>query len=317
MPNLRKAEVLEKLRRRFGEVLKVKGSESLFTIGREAARIYFRYSKVHPRGRTFFGLRDSDLRQLEGHNAYLCFLLDSGASPVFVPYADFEEVFHNAQPARDGQYKVQMYTQADALELYVARQGRFNVEGYVGFEALERSMDASLLREARDLSHSQVQTLLAAIGHAKGYDVWVPENDIGKLDWSLTKNFRLRTRLPEGFQEIRGILCEIDVVWVASGQSAIAGLYEVEYSTPVYSGLLRFNDVLLTDPKVSRFSIVSNDMRRELFSRQLRRPTFRKSGLAEICSFLEYANVFDWHRRLLRSYPRETSPTRVENLYSG
>ncbi|MGH9438692.1 MAG: hypothetical protein ACRD22_12570 [Terriglobia bacterium] len=317
MPNLRKAEVLGILRQHFGEVLKVKGSESLFTIGHEAARIYFRYSKVHPGGRTFFGLRDADLRQLEGHNAYLCFLLDNGASPVFVPYADFEEVFHNAQPARDGQYKVQMYTQADALELYVARQGRFNVEGYVGFEALERSMDASLLREARDLSHSQVQTLLAAIGHAKGYDVWVPENDIGKLDWSLTKNFRLHTRLPEGFQEIRRVLCEIDVVWIASGQSAIAGLYEVEYSTPVYSGLLRFNDVLLTDPKVSRFSIVSNDMRRELFSRQLFRPTFRKSGLAELCSFLEYANVYDWHQRLLRSRPHETSRDEAENLHGS
>lgn len=309
MPNLRKAEVLETLRRRFGEVLKVKGSESLFTIGHEAARIYFRYSRVHPRGRTFFGLREEDLRQLEGHNAYLCFLTDDGSSPVFVPYADFEEVFHNAQPAKDGQYKAQMYTQSGTLELYVARQGRFNIEGYVGFEALERIMDASRLREARDLSHSQVQTLLAGIGHIKGYDVWVPGSDIGKLDWCLTNNFSLQERLPDGFQQIRRVLCEIDVVWVTPGQSAIAGLYEVEHSTPVYSGLLRFNDVLLTDPKVSRFSIVSNDTRRELFSRQLFRPTFRKSGLAELCSFLEYANVFDWHQRLLRSHAHETGPT--------
>jgi hypothetical protein len=301
MPNPRKAVVLEALRGRFGEVRKLAGSESLFTIGEDSARVYFRYSKVHADGRTFFGLRSADLRQLEGHNSFLCFLLGDQSSPLFVPYADFEEVFHNAQAAKDGQYKVQVYRQSGTLELYVARQGRFNAEGYVGLEGLARSMDASRLREASNLSHSQVQTLLAGIGNMKGYDVWLPGADIGRLDWSLTKQFALRGTVPEGFREIRTILCEIDVVWVAPGRDVIEGLFEVEYSTPVYSGLLRFNDVLLTDPKVSRFSIVSNDSRREVFARQLFRPTFRKSGLAGLCSFLEYANVFNWHQRLMRS----------------
>jgi len=87
----------------------------------------------------------------------------------------------------------------------------------------------------------------------------------------------------------------------------IEGLYEVEHSTPVYSGLLRFNDILLTDPRVSRFSIVPNDVRRDVFSRQLFRPTFKKSGLAELCSFLEYANVFAWHGRLLKGGSDETA----------
>ena len=58
-------------------------------------------------------------------------------------------------------------------------------------------------------------------------------------------------------------------MWIASGKNAIEGLFEVEHSTPIYSGLLRFNDVLLTDPKVSRFSIISNDTRRAVFSRQV------------------------------------------------
>lgn len=298
MANPGKSNIVDDLRQRFGAVRKLKGSESLFTIGEEAARIYFRYSKVHPGGRTFFGLREVDLRQLEGHNSFLCFLLNDGSPPLFLPYSDFEEVFANAQPAKDGQYKVQLTNKANTLELYVARQGRFNVEGYVGFETLERSLEAYKLREATALSHSQVQTLLAGIGHAKGYEVFVPDSDITKLDWSLTKDFPLRRQLPEGFDQVRGILREIDVMWVASGRDKIEGLYEVEHSTPVYSGLLRFNDILLTDPRVTRFSIVSNDVRRELFSRQLFRPTFKKSGLSELCSFLEYANVFAWHRRL-------------------
>lgn len=298
MPNPHKAKVLETLRERFGEVRKVKGSESLFIVGNDAAHIYFRYSKVHARGRTFFGLRKSDLRLLGGQNAFLCFLLDDGSPPLFVPYADFEEVFHGAQPAKDGQYKAQLFTGQGVRELYVARRGRFNVEGYVGFETLERSIDGQLLREALTLTHSQIQTLLAGIGYIKGHEVWIPDNDIPKLDWELTERFPLRAELPSGFEQVHAILSEIDVVWVAAGQNSIEGLYEVEHSTPVYSGLLRFNYVLLTDPKVFRFSIVSNDARRDLFARQLFRPTFKKSGLAELCSFLEYANVFDWHKRL-------------------
>lgn len=304
MSNLPKLKVLDDLQRRFGEIRKLKGSESLFVVGKEAARVYFRYSKVHDRGRTFFGLRKVDLRRLEGHNSYICFLLDNNSQPLFVPYADFEEVFANAEPASDGQYKVQLLTRTSTLELYVSRQGHFNVEGYVGLESIEPSMEAQLMRDVQALSHSQVQTLLAGIGHAKGHDVYIPEYDIGKLDWSLTKDFSLRRRVPEGFDQARGILSEIDVVWIASGRNHIEGLYEIEHSTSVYSGLLRFNDVLLTDPHVSQFSIVSNDSRRELFSRQIFRPTFRKSGLAELCSFLEYSNVLAWHQRLFKGDER-------------
>lgn len=309
MGNTRKADVIEELRQRFGELRKLPGSESLFALGDDAARVYIRYSKVHPRGRTFFGLREIDLRQLEGHNSFLCFLFDDGSPPIFIPYADFEEVFREAETASDGQYKVQLHKQSQALELYVARQGRFNIEGYVGFDAIARSVDARRLREVRDLSHSQVQTLLAGIGHLKGYEVSVPAYDAGKFDWSLTTRFRLRDSVPAGFERVSEILSEIDVIWVAAGRNEIEGLFEVEHTTSVYSGLLRFNDILLTEPKVSRFSIVSNETRRAVFARQLYRATFRKSGLAELTSFLEYANVLDWHERLCKAHsPAAATP---------
>lgn len=317
MPNPLKSGIIETLRGRFGELHKVGGSQSLFTLGDDAARIYFRYSKVHPGGRTFFGLRDADLRQLEGHNAFICFLRDDASEPLFVPYAEFEEVFRSAQPAKDGQYKVQLVSDRGALELYIARQGRFNVEGYVGFPMIARSLDAKRLRKAHDLSHSQVQTLLAAIGYIKGYEVCVPENDAGRLDWSLTRQFPLREGIPARYGHIGGILSEIDIVWLGAEREAIEGLFEVEHSTPVYSGLLRFNDVLLADPSVSRFSVASNDGRRALFSRQLNRPTFRKSGLAELVTFLEYANVLDWHARLAEGESRAEETGRGADIHGS
>jgi hypothetical protein len=299
MPNPHKTRILAELQNRFGSVQKLKGSESLFVIGDQAARLYFRYSKVHSRGRTFFGLRRSDLRSLEGQNSYIVLVVDDDSPPLFITYADFENVFHHAEPASDGQYKVQLLTRTDSLELYVSRQGRFNVEGYVGMETLERSIDAQKLRQTRLLGHFQVQTLLAAIGHLKGYDVWIPDNNIRKLDWSITERFEMRRDLPTGFDHVSKIWSEIDVVWIGSGTNTVEGLYEVEHSTPIYSGLLRFNDVLLTNPRLAQFWIVSNDVRRELFAQQIFRPTFRKSGLAEVCSFLDYANVDSWHQRLI------------------
>jgi type II restriction enzyme len=94
------------------------------------------------------------------------------------------------------------------------------------------------LRAALDLSHSQVQTLLACVGTLKGYDVFVPASDIGRLDWSLAGRFNILEDIPSGFDPVRSVLSEIDVTWVESGRNTIAALFEVEHSTTVYSGLL-------------------------------------------------------------------------------
>ncbi len=300
MPNLYKADLLKELKGRYGSVRKLEGSASLFEIG-GSARVYVRYSKVHEAGRTFFGLRALDLRQLEGHRSFLCFITDDGCAPLFLPYADFEEIFRNSAVAADGQYKVQLVNGNGGKELYVARQGRFSVEPYRGFGTLDANIQASV-RPSIDLTHGQVQTLLAGIGHMKGYEVWVPSYDCPKLDWSLTSRFRLRSNPPSVSLNVAGIISEVDVVWIRKVRESVEALFEVEHSTSIYSGLLRFNDLLLTDPKLNRFSVVSNESRRACFSRQAFRPTFQRSGLSELVSFLEYSNVLEWHRSLLGAY---------------
>jgi hypothetical protein len=302
--NSNKQSVVSELERRLGRLKKLDSSQSLYSVGNDAARIYFRYSKVHPGSRTFFGLRSIDLQRLEGHNSFICFLTDGHSIPIFVPYASFEEVFREAPLAGDGQYKVQLVSDAESRELYIPRMGRFNVDGYVGFDIVADSVAAHQLRPTLNLSHCQVQSLLAGIGHQKGFDVFVPSNDACRIDWTITPRFPLRSGIPNGFERIAAILSEVDVLWIGAGRHSIHGLFEVEHSTPVYSGLLRFNDVLLSSPDVGRFFIVANDTRRELFARQINRPTFRQSGLTDATSFLEYANVYDWHSRQLKERPK-------------
>ena len=97
------------------------------------------------------------------------------------------------------------------------------------------------------------------------------------------------------------ILREIDVIWIRRGGNAIEALYEVEHSTPVYSGLLRFNDVRLSVPGSYRLAIAAENDRRSLFVRRLNRPTFRASNLTNICQFISYPEVYRWHERIART----------------
>ena len=218
---------------------------------------------------------------------------------MLVPFSEFEDVFQSLAPAGDGQFKAHVYLQEEGTELYIAKAGRFNVEGYFGWSELETLIESASLETGIELSHAQVQTLLGDIGWIKGYDVWIPQNDRGRLDWSIADYFECRDVLPYGFEPIRDILQEVDVIWVHRGSNQLRALFEVERSTPIYSGLLRFNDIQLVVPNLRpRFSIVANNTRRSLFVRQIKRPTFQASGLSELCTFLEYINVLGWHRRI-------------------
>ena len=300
MANTVKKAFLDELAARFGSLERLKRSQSLYSVGDDAARIYIRYSQLHNGERTFYGLREEDLRELAGHRSVICFLWNGQEEPLFVPYAEYEEVFHTVLPARDGQYKVQVYLQESGAELYIARAGRFNVDGHLGWASLHDLVDADRLRSQPDLSHPQVQALLGTIGKARGFDVWIPLSDRPRMDWSVTIPFECRQSLPLGYDPVANTLAEVDVIWISRGANTLQALFEVEHSTPIYSGLLRFNDIHLTAPNMlPRFSVVSNTARCDLFVRQLSRPTFQASGLEKVCTFLDYRNVFEWHARII------------------
>jgi hypothetical protein len=295
-----KSSFLGELTNRLGKLQRINNSLSLFKTVEGDIRIYIRYSKIHSGERTWYGLRDIDLHELEGHNSLIGFLWDDQSEPLLVPYSEYEDLFQSLKPAEDGQYKVQVIIKDDGTELYVARAGRFNVEGYLGWEQLEKIIDIKSSRKIPNLSHSQIQTLLGSIGSFKNYDVWIPTIDRIKLDWVITRQFSCKDNLPLGYEQIENILHEIDVIWLQKGANDIKALFEVEHSTPIYSGLLRFNDILLAIPGLRpRFSIVANEERRSHFMRQLNRPTFHESGLGDVCTFFEYGDVYNWHQKIL------------------
>ena len=210
-------------------------------------------------------------------------------------------MFTVLRPATDGQIKAQIFQEKDSTELYLANAGRFNVEAFVGWNQFDTLIDKSKILSIPEFSHSQIQTLIGSIGIHKGYDIWIPSVDRNKLDWKLTQKFVCKNELPDRYVRVFEIIKQVDVLWLKRGSSDLSAMFEVEHSTSIYSGRQRFNDLHLIEPNLKpKFSIVSNEIRRALFLRQISRPTFKVSGLSELCNFLEYKDVFGWFERILK-----------------
>lgn len=291
-------EFVASLEREFGRLQRLGTGTSLFSV-QDRARIYVRYSKAHRGGSTFFGLRRDDVALLEGFPSFIAFLWDGQREPLLVPYEQFAGVFNSIEPSGDGQYKVHVYASEEGTDLHIARAGRFGVDSHFGLGelracVLERGSESPMA----EFSHYQVQTILGAIGKLTGHAVHVPVNDRSLLDWGITGQFECVDELPSTGRHSPALsLALIDVLWIHPTQNLLTAAFEVEHSTPVYSGLLRFKDVHI-DYKLPRAGIVAQAERKDAFLRQVNRRTFRASGLSEVCLFYSYSDVYRWYLRL-------------------
>ncbi|MBI3596401.1 MAG: hypothetical protein HY203_04525 [Nitrospirae bacterium] len=298
MPSLKRKEFLSCLEHEFGKLKKLGTSASLFII-RDKVRVYVRYSKVHNHGSTFFGLRQEDIALLEGFTSFIALLWDGQKEPLLIPYQQFSDVFQSVEPASDGQYKAHIYMSEEGTDLHIVRAGRFGVDSYFGLvelraAVLERSDELLTV----ELSHHQIQTIVGAIGALTGHAVYIPTNDRPFLDWSIVDQFKLTNEVPStGRHAPATSLSFIDVLWTHPTRNLLTAAFEVEHSTPIYSGLLRFNDVHI-DFKLPRAGIIAQAERKEAFLRQINRRTFRASGLNEICLFYSYNDIYGWYQRL-------------------
>lgn len=304
MPSESRAEFLSSLQREFGQLQRLGTSNSLFTIG-DRVRIYVRYSKLHKRRSTFYGLRKDDLALLEGFPAFIAFLWDGQAEPLLIPYAQFAEVFRSIDPASDGQYKAHIYCNTEGTDLHIVRAGRFGVDSHFGLKDLRANLAAKDDSPSGiDFSHPQMQTVVGAIGKLTGHKVFIPFNDRPHLDWDIAERFEIVSDIPSTGRHLPSAsLSLIDVLWIHPTQNLLAAAFEVEHSTPIYSGLLRLNDVHI-DFKLPRAGVIAQAERKDAFLRQVNRRTFRASGLGEVCLFYNYSDIYQWFLRL-RSEKRD------------
>ena len=296
MPSSHYQNIFALLKERYGEMRRVGVGHTLYHIPSINTLFYFRYSKIHSpntnRAWAFYGLRKEDVVKLQGKESFICFITDNEKENVFIPFHHYESFFLSALPSLDGQYKANLYFKPTGREIYFAGVGKFKADSYANIETIRNLTKTGMV--VPELSHTQVQSLLGAIGIAKGFKIWFPDSDKNKIDTAIVDASNVMEKLPHFGNEINNIISEIDTIWFE--QSQPVSFYEIEHSTPVYSGLLRFNDVLLSISQTHNFNIVANSEREGKYIREVNRPTFKQNKLIEKVSFLDYAMVYNWYK---------------------
>jgi hypothetical protein len=154
-------------------------------------------------------------------------------------------------------------------------------------EVTKEEVDEILHREISD--HVRMQWKLARLGIKAGERVWVPTGDQTKLRQAYQftdcdPQFTAGIDLPHSYIE------NIDVVW--KQEFRIGAAYEIENSTSIYSGLLRFADLNIVAPNtLYPMFIVAPRNRKNRLREQLRRPTFKRLELDQKVRFLPYEAI--------------------------
>ena len=137
--------------------------------------------------------------------------------------------------------------------------------------------------------HIIMQWKLAKLGKKAGSKVWVPRSDQGKLvknyDFSgYEEEFTVGIDMPARYVD------QIDVVWKKEFQ--IDAAFEIENTTSIYSGLLRFADLGLVAPN-SNFPlfIVAPIEKKEKVFNQIKRPIFQKIDFGKKVRYLSYEAI--------------------------
>lgn len=154
---------------------------------------------------------------------------------------------------------------------------------------LEPEQIDAVLQDRLVSDHVRMQWKLARLGIKAGERVWVPAGDQQRLRNtyhfdSFDAEFAAGIDLPHSYVE------NIDVIW--KQEFRIGAAYEIENSTSIYSGLLRFADLNILAPNtLYPMFVVAPTSRRNRLREQLRRPVFKRLGLEKKVRFLSYEKI--------------------------
>jgi len=157
--------------------------------------------------------------------------------------------------------------------------------------ALQSEDIEEILKNGELSEHVRMQWKLILLGLKTGSRVWVPRNDQPKIhkEYGFTEfeqSFSAGIDTPAKYVE------NIDVVW--KEEFRIDAAFEIEHSTAIYSGLLRFSDLKIIAPNSNYplFIVAPLSKKNRVFE-QIKRPAFRKLGLDKEVRYLSYEVVDD------------------------
>ena len=159
---------------------------------------------------------------------------------------------------------------------------------------IQREDIAQVLQSDAVSDHVKMQWKLANLGLKAGEKIWVPVADQGKLR-TIYEFSEFESEFSAGIDLPRSYVENIDVVW--KEEYRIDAAFEVENTTAIYSGLLRFADLTILAPNTTYpMFIVAPVERRNRVREQLLRPVFKRLDLRDKVRFLSYEMIDDIDR---------------------
>ena len=191
----------------------------------------------------------------------------------------------------------------EARRLWEADLARVREEAATSDKALVAAREG-------DRTHTEVQGWLRDLGRALGFDVWVASNDVGRSYAGGRLGDDCLSVLPAPIENAPGAdaVRLIDILWLERGSGRVAGAFEVEHTTSIYSGIVRLLDLALGPAEESAHGLflVAPDAREEDVRAQLMRPAF--SRIADLrVRFLPYGEL-ERHRDAIARFGQGMRP---------
>lgn len=143
-----------------------------------------------------------------------------------------------------------------------------------------------ILKDSELSDHVRMQWKLVLLGLKAGSKVWIPRSDQTKIQREFgysdfEPSFTTGIDVPAAYVE------RIDVVW--KEEFRIDAAFEIEHTTAIYSGLLRFSDLKIVAPNSTYplFIVAPTSKKNRVFE-QAKRPVFKKLGLDKEVRYLSY-----------------------------
>lgn len=170
----------------------------------------------------------------------------------------------------------------------------------------ESAQGAKALAAAREgeRTHTEIQSWLRDLGRALGYDVWIASNDRNRPCGTGRLGDGCLASLPSALDAAPGAdaVRLIDVLWLERGSGRVAGAFEVEHTTSIYSGMVRLLDLALGVPEqaTSGLFLVAPDAREADVRDQIRRPAFSRVADLRV-RYLPYGEL-ERHRETMMRF---------------
>jgi hypothetical protein len=215
----------------------------------------------------------------------------------------------NGVPALDGERLVKMLHEPRApvpIEIPKRRKARPEPAEHAPepgpLEAQALPLQLTAVEQAEEEApaesrvHTEIQAKLRDIGRFEGFDVWVADRGIEWEGQPLGTGCLIDLPIVAA-DRTRQVMKKIDVIWFRTGTGHPVRFFEIEHTTSVYSGLLRFNDVMIDLPIREAFIVGDGEKTKRKFEREIARRTFEHSRLIDVTRFLLYEQIRQtWQR---------------------